>query len=205
MHNEKDNIGELFSKKFEKFEVKSSDQEWLELSSKLSKSNFLKFSFITFNVYYLMALVAFAGTATFTGIRNIQLSQKVQNLEQTVKSYQKQEEVTSSPAQYSDSVMSQPATSMEEIKPSKTINAKIENRKKEEPAIKEKSDEVEKNNNQPLPNSPAEVKDNSVKSAVMTSVDTTNKPRFRKVKKTLVVKPNPVVVKDTVVITKRLK
>lgn len=205
MHNEKDNIEELFSKKFEKFEDKPSDQEWLELSSKLSKSNFLKFSFITFNIYYLMALVAFAGTASFTGIRNIQLTQKVQKLEQTVKSYQKQGEVTSPPLQYSDSMKSQPATSIDEIKPSKTVNTKIENRKKEEPLIKEKSGELEKDVNQPLPNPPVVLKDNSVKPDAMSSIDTTNKPRFRKVKKILVVKPNPVVVKDTVVITKRLK
>jgi len=204
MHNEKDNIENLFSKKFEKFEVKSSDQEWLELSSKLSKTNFLKFSFITFNVYYLMVLVTFAGTATFTGIRNMQLYNKVEKLEQVVQSYQMKEQTNSSPATYSDSIKSKPAA-IEENKPAKTINTIIEDKKKAEPEIKVKAKEEEKTVSLPPVNPPMEVKDNSLKPEVPSSVDSASKPKFRMVKKTLVVKPKPIVLKDTVVITKRMK
>ena len=204
MHNEKDNIENLFSKKFEKFEVKSSDQEWLELSSKLSKTNFLKFSFITFNVYYLMVLVTFAGTATFTGIRNMQLSNKVEKLEQAVQSYQIKEQTNSSPATYSDSIKSLP-TAIEENKPAKNLNTIIETKKKDEPEIKVKAKEEEKTVSPPPVNLPMEVKDNSLKPEVPSSVDSASKPKFRMVKKTLVVKPKPIVLKDTVVITKRVK
>ena|ERR1035437_3382622 len=85
------NIEKLFSKKFEHFEVTTSDEDWRKLNSKLRRNNFLKFSLVTFNVYYLLALITFAGTATYSGLTNHKLSKKVDQLEKTIKTYKKKE------------------------------------------------------------------------------------------------------------------
>ncbi len=200
--DKKDDIEKLFSKKFEKFEVKSSEEEWIHLSSKLNKSNFLKFSFVTFNIYYLLVLATFAGTATFAGIKNIQLTKKVYRLEQTVQTYQNADQKKPLTDQSVDSAkvllpLFKPEESKEvtkvEIKPAN------ENRAKSiEPASSPK--------NRVSTEIPKEIKD-TVKAPIINinQSDTTIKNKVRKVKKTLVVKPKTVVIKDTVVVTKSFK
>jgi len=203
MQNEKDDIERLFSKKFEKFEVKTSEEEWLNISSKLSRSNFLKFSFTTFNIYFLLVLVTFAGTATFTGIRNSQLSKKIYKLERTIQSYQSKEHVHPA-STFTDSANIQLA--QPELKTDvKTVEFQKESNPKSIPEIKSQTDKP-KIKDVPLSSSEFEIKDTAQKVVINPSIrDTVQRTIVRKVKKTFVIKPKTVVVKDTIVITKSLK
>lgn len=83
MNDEKE-IGDLFSGKFENFEVKFSEEDWLKIKPKLRFSNFLRFNFYNFNIYYLLAIVLFAGTTTFSGISYYKLSKKTKQLEKQI-------------------------------------------------------------------------------------------------------------------------
>jgi hypothetical protein len=201
MSSRNDDIDKLFSKKFEKFEVKPSEGEWLELSPKLSRFNFLRFSFVTFNIYYLTVIVLFAGTATFTSVRNIQLSQKVDHLEQSLKIYQKNEETKkiSVPSPEVEDV-SKPVSSkthefaVKKSKPSKNVESSL-------PSTYSESENPEKHNTQ------KEIKDTAqISTQIFNRPDTLAKIKVKKIKKTFVIKPRVVIVKkDTVVITKRYK
>ncbi len=195
MYNEQD-IEKLFSKKFEKFEIKSSEEEWSRLSSKLSRSNFLKFSFVTFNVYYLLALLTFAGTATFTGYKNLRLTKEVKQLEQTIETYQKEK-----PTQVLSVPLDSDRINPQIIKANKSGDAKtaVGNN----PGLQGKNVNIEgvKPSNVVLA-----VKDTSRKiDSKPVQVDTTNSKKIKRVKKTIAIKKDKVVVKDTVVITKPSK
>lgn len=84
MDNEKDYIDNLYSDKFKNFEFQSSSEDWDLLNSKLSKSNFFKFSFATFNMYFLVGFISFAATASYLGVTNIKLSKKNEILENKI-------------------------------------------------------------------------------------------------------------------------
>lgn len=220
MYNEKDDIEQLFSKKFEKYEVKSSEQEWLELSGKLSKVNFQKFSLTSFNIYYLSVMIALAGTTTFLGIKNYQMARKIYHLESTLQSLQKKEQLlpqTDKPANYlevqkSESVRETDAT---HVYVDPRGKEKIENEK-----AKPKFNAAEKvgSNSKVQISTPAinqefqNQQDLAIKEANLKPTESTNKPdsvsqpRIKKVvKRTFVIKQKTVVVKDTVIVTKGIK
>jgi hypothetical protein len=184
------NIEKLFSKKFEHFEVKTSEEDWLTLNSKLKRSNFLKFSIVTFNVYYLLALLTFAGTATYSGFNNHKLTKKVNQLEQTIKTYQKSERIVPL-----DSVKK---TTLIEPDQKKTIQNTTP--LKTEPTLAKPSviKMLQPSTRVAINDSSLKINDNPLQ------VDT---PYVRKTKvvKSIVVKKSSVVLKDTMVIVKHSK
>jgi hypothetical protein len=216
MHNQEDQIEKLFSEKFEKYEVKSSEQEWLDISSKLNRVNFLKFSFVSFNIYYLAVIIAFAGTTTFTGIKNVELSNKVQRLEFSVRSYQKKEQLNTLPDNYVKPNENREAVPAGKLEKTDKIKDATEDKIKSE--IKSKT-EIDKDTKQliddpkitiPKPesgNQPNfEKKDADVISQPNRKTDSIIIPKTRRVvKHTFVIKPKPIILKDTVVVTKTIK
>jgi hypothetical protein len=90
MENEKNYIDKLYSDKFSKYESNISDDEWAKLSIKLSKVNFLKFSFTTFNAYFLLAIVTFVAAVIYFGINNFNISKKNEKLNDKIETFQDQ-------------------------------------------------------------------------------------------------------------------
>ena len=198
MSNRNDDIDKLFSKKFEKYEVKTSEEEWLELSPKLSRSNFLRFSYITFNIYYLSVIMVLAATVGFAGVKNYQLTQKLISLEQNVKTSSPKEKTISTPTspvetkkeEESKATVDQSSIIMT-TKPVQPVNSviSIKAKEKEQPNVKEERKDTAQLSSQNL-----------------TVSDSLSQIKIKKIKRTLVVKPRTVIVKkDTVIITKHHK
>jgi cell division protein FtsL len=179
--NQEIDIEKLFSGKFEHFEVNSSEEDWRQLSSRLKVSNFLKFSVMTFNIYYLVALFAFAGTATYSGIRNYALNKKIDQLETTIKAQEKKE--TNVSLSHSHLIINEPVKSEVKVNPKPVIQKKAANLE----IIPAKKT--------------ASFTDTIKIAADPLQIDTTYN-RKTKIKRTIVVKRDRVVIKDT---TKLLK
>jgi len=181
--NQEIDIEKLFSGKFEHFEVNSSEEDWLQLSSRLKVSNFLKFSVMTFNIYYLVALFAFAGTATYSGVRNYALNKKIDQLETTIKAQEKKETNVSPSHSNPNPIITEPVKSEVKVNPKPVIQKKAANLE----IIPAKKT--------------ASFTDTIKIAADPLQIDTTYN-RKTKIKRTIVVKRDRVVIKDT---TKLLK
>lgn len=84
MDSGKNYIDKLYSEKFEEFEMKTASDDWAALSTKLARANFIKFSLATFNVYYLAAMVVLTATVVFFAVTNLNLNDKIENLENKI-------------------------------------------------------------------------------------------------------------------------
>jgi hypothetical protein len=93
MEYDEDYIDKLYSDKFSKRESNISTDDWDKLSAKLGKTNFLKFSFTTFNAYFLSAIISFAAAATYMGVSNVSLSKKIEKLENKIEVLQEQQKI----------------------------------------------------------------------------------------------------------------
>jgi hypothetical protein len=196
--NDEQNIEKLFSKKFEKFEIKSSDEEWTRLSSKLSMSNFLRFSFATFNVYYLLALICFAGTAAITCINNYNLTKKIEHLEQSIETYQKRDSIRNLPTVPIDSAHLYEDAIKNTPEHKKEINTDL--------SIKNTPESAKKDENLNQPSNMLEtIQDTTKKKEIKPTQSDSVSHKMKKVKKTVTIKKESVVVKDTIVITKQNK
>jgi hypothetical protein len=185
------NIEKLFSKKFEHFEVTTSEEDWLKLNSKLKRNNFLKFSLVTFNVYYLLALITFAVTATFSGLNNHKLTKKVDQLEKTIKTYQKKEFILPPDSVKNGVIFMEPDQK-------KKIQNKTPLKAEPNPAKSATMKMLQPLNHMAINDSSLKINDNPIQ------IDTLY-VRKTKVVKNIVVKKNSVVVKDTMVIIRELK
>ena len=196
-------IDKLFLKKFGSFEAKTSEEEWRALSPKLSRFNFLKFSFVTFNVYYLMLLTALAGTVAYSGVKNMELSKKVRTLEQNLKNQESQ------PQEETINQSSTPTEALDKNEP-EAVSTQSQTGKKSNTSLNSNTltsvvpvqdEEKEK------PVSKEEIKDTAhIAVPQLVKPDSLSVSKIKRIKKTLVVKPQVVIVKkDTVVITKRRK
>lgn len=183
-------IANLFSKKFEKFQVQTSNEEWARLNSKLNRLNFVKFSFATFNIYYLIVIVGLAGTVTYSSISYINLSKKLKSLEKEIGT-----DIT-----YKNETPSLPHA---------TNGAKdVIKRLDQEKEKKADSDFNHGDNKQVKPEKSkkienSEINKESFKEVVAPPIQTdTLKPPIKRVKKIISIKPTQVVIKDTVIIIK---
>lgn len=59
----KDRIEALYQKKFSTYKVESSSGEWAAISGKVTAMNFTRFSWLHFNLYYLIAILVILGTS----------------------------------------------------------------------------------------------------------------------------------------------
>jgi hypothetical protein len=191
MENENDYLDKLYSTKFEKFEVQSSDDDWNKLNSKLGKSNFLKFSFASFNVFYLAAFLSFAGTASYFGVNNAIQSKKIDSLEKKIDVLKKKVENQEENLVLTDSA---------KIKKIENETIILLQNKQIQPTSFDKKVNI-------LTNKPEiTLKKDSVFQKIDSSV--INKPQIQKinkVKKTVFVKKDTVFVKDTIRIKKKVK
>jgi len=195
MDSEKDYIDKLYSEKFEKFEFHSSGDDWSKLNGKLGKSNFLKFSFATFNIFFLGALLAFAGTATFLGVTNIKKSEKIEELEKKVEIFQEKE--NKSIPSLVDSIIIENQDNRTEISDEiKALNAANKNE------VLQKLSETKEKTIAPE----IVIKKDSVHAKTDSATHIKSEPpKINKVKKTIFIKKDKVVLKDTVVIKKKEK
>lgn len=202
MHNEEEYIKDLYSKKFENFEVKTSDDQWLKLNSKLKRKNFMRFSISTINVFYLTMFVVFAGSAVYFGINNQHLSKRIQDIENDVNSIG-----------LKDSLIREP---QEEVKLADTVTFKnfhvdtISNQRHKVKTIKKNLSKPEFVKDTMMNVTSPELIDHVKDSSFNIAPDTTEisipvKPVVKHVKKTVLVKQNKVVIKDTVVIKRSSK
>jgi hypothetical protein len=222
MHNDKDDIEQLFSKKFEKYEAGSSEQEWLDLSVKLSKVNFLKFSFVSFNIYYLAVIITLAGTTAYSGFKNHQLSRKVHQLESSIQSIQQEKQLNSTTDKPVNSLEIKKLNDVaitDDARKDKTAatvaKSKIEIEDKpmakKDASIRGKStDDFRPQINEAKAESPtkqnAEIEQNKKETVSNEMSDSISETKIKKiVKKTLVIKHKSVIVKDTVIVTKTIK
>jgi hypothetical protein len=90
MYNDDDYIENLYSTKFDDFNSQTSKEEWNKLDIKLSRANFLKFSFTSFNVFYLAVFMSFAGMASYFGVTSYLQSKKIEALENDIALLRKQ-------------------------------------------------------------------------------------------------------------------
>jgi hypothetical protein len=246
MQNEKDNIEKLFAEKFGNFESQTSEKDWNSLYAKLRIANFMKFSVATFNIYFLVTLVALAGTTAFFGINNAILSGKVKHLENSIQksSLQNAENRTSdflvdtvnipsgltnreeannsvknihqnsSDANEANVSFDTKSTSADKINPGKSISKKLINpspltnsatlKERNDIAKKSTNDRTDENclgteNKNLLPDSSVTANSDTLKTIA------TDSKKIKKVKKTVLIKQDKVVVKDTIIIKKTLK
>ncbi len=194
MDNEMNNIDKLYAKKFSKFESQISAEDWTKLSTKLSKTNFLKFSFTTFNAYFLSAIVTFAAAATYFGVTNINLSNKNKKLEEKIEILQEKQ-------------------IKNDIEPLLIDTFDIEGPQHEE--------QFEVDNDNIIATKPIEtttankefLEKQQEKDSINTKIDTTSilepdtqsipQKKIIRVKKMVYVKQNKVIVKDTVTVKKK--
>lgn len=202
MHNEEEYIKDLYSKKFENFEVKTSDDQWLKLNSKLRRKNFMRFGISTINIFYLTIFFVFAGSTVYFGINNQHLSKRILDLENDANSVGLKDSLS--------------PKLEEEVKVIDTVSIEslhadtISNQKHKVKTVKKNVSKPEfvkdTMKNVLYPELNDHVKDSSFnKGSDTTHVRIPAKPVVKHVKKTVLVKQNKVVIKDTVVIKRSSK
>ena len=220
MENKKNYIENLYSEKLGKFEYQTNNADWEALSAKLSKTNFMKFSFATFNVFYLGALLAFAGSSAYLGIANYTLSSKIQLLESKIEILSKNEEFLKRNISIPNTFENQNVTlennkAINNKKTTKIANNEIVNKNAKTNSPQNKISTSQPSLHTKLANTNEAVntipQQASVKGEItnntIDSLSTTNyePQKIKRVLKTIFVKQNNVVLKDTVVIKKKLK
>lgn len=200
MSTQKDDIEQLFSAKFEKFEIQSSEEEWNRLSAKLRWSNFLKFNITSFNIYYLAALITLTGILVWVSILHVDSSKQHFITPDSIPAIQEQ---------VKGPILPQNIDSTKSIKQLEQTSKNEKEKKKEPyeaptinclPSIAE-----------PVVNIPVETSaTDSIKVEIpneglkLQSPDTLTKPRIRKIRKVRVIQPDAVIVRDTVNISKQV-
>ncbi len=180
MENIDNKIDNYFLKKFESFKVEDSEKDWNILFAKLSKNKFLKFNAHNLNIYFLTGILLISGIATYSSLNNIQLNTQVKHLQHIIqdnsnKNNQQNLKPGMSGNQYKN--VREPSTSSS-LSFNYTLQTKYIN--KVQAISKNNSDSIQKINS-------ANLQD-----------DTTLKPKVKKIKKVIIVKPKNVIVKDTV-------
>ncbi len=196
MGKDKDYIDKLYSDKLSKFESNISAEDWTKLSTKLSRVNFFKFSLTSFNAYFLSAIVSFAAAAAYFGTNNLNLSEKIELLENKIELLQELQQ------KQQDKNESLPLDTFKVEEP--IIVEKVETKNEENITSPPKKEiiETEQQSEKLKIDSTAIKKD----SLVATKSDTsTIKPKknIRRIKKQVIIKQDKVVIKDTVVIKKK--
>ncbi|HEX2937084.1 MAG TPA: hypothetical protein VHO72_17145 [Bacteroidales bacterium] len=193
-------IEKLFSGKLKNYQVAGSDADWQKISRKLGRNNFLKFSVVTFNIYYLSAIILFAGAASYSGVRNYTLNHKVQNLESSIEVYHKTGVMPNIEENIDTAQVPEPE--QQELIQSTTIPS-LELRKVAEPT--HKADDAKERAIADTAITPKadttkiEMPKESKKDSIMAG------KRVKRVKKTVYVKPSDVIKRDTVIISKPRK
>lgn len=199
--NSSHDIEKLFSSKLKNYQVTASDADWQKISRKLGRTNFLKFSVVTFNVYYLSAILLFAGTATYSGVKNYTLNHKVQKLEKSIAVYHKTGVFPEIEEAIDTTLVPEPEEP--ELMQSTTLPS-LELKKISESSHNAKPDAKHAALTDTVVTPKADsVKTEAPKENKMDSVSV--EKRVKRVKKTIYVKPTDVVKRDTVIISKPRK
>jgi hypothetical protein len=196
MENENDYIDKLYSGKFEKFEVQSVDEDWTRLNSKLGKSNFLKFSFASFNVFYLAAFLSFAGTAGYLGVHSAAQSAKIDSLEKKI------EVLIEKVEKQDDLLILTDSASIEEVEintDENKTNFPIQNIEIQKTPVNSKEITLK---NAPEISIKADTVDQKTDSSI---INKSSVQKINKVKKTVFVKKDKVLITDTVRIKQNQK
>lgn len=193
-------IEKLFSSKLKNYQVSASEGDWQKISRKLGRNNFLKFSVVTFNIYYLSAILLFAGTASYSGIRNYSLNHKVKKLEQSIAIYHKSGVLPNIEEPIDTAEIAEPEEP--ELIQSTTMPS-LEMKRISEPAHK-----VTEENKTLVADTFVIPKADTAKMNIPTDFkkdSVATEKRVKRVKKTIYVKPTDVVKRDTVIISKPSK
>jgi hypothetical protein len=205
MDTHKNDIEKLFSTKFERFEIQPSEKEWLNLSSKLSRMNFWKFSSASFNIYYLVVIIALAGTVVWLSVSNIQLSGKIDLLRDALRTNKENDRIPTTPA--TNSISPVISSNPHPAKHTEALPLPVQSKTKKE-MLPIKESDLKKGE---LPSIPDQKNKDSIRNItpivplIKPTADTSVKNTVKIIKKVLIVKPKPVVIKDTVRITRPSK
>lgn len=206
---------ELYSEKFEKFEFQTSNEDWDKLNSKLSKSNFFKFSFATFNMYFLIGFISFAATASYLGVTNIKLSKKNEILKNKIEVLIEQQNENEAFPVIADSVAIENFEDEQEVDIEQEAEDNIgtievpENNKDNKvkvilPQLSSKNDSV-----YAKPDSSSVMLSSEKNSTIVkpdsSSVIVPKTQKVKRVKKTIYIKKDKVIITDTVVIKRKIK
>ena len=83
------NIDDLYSNSLNDYRKKSETGEWEMLSRRVKRGNFLSFSFVRMNVYYVLLFFSVTAFAGYSTVRTMLLERKVETLNQTVSAYKR--------------------------------------------------------------------------------------------------------------------
>ena len=194
MKKDNDYVDKLYSDKFSKFESNISSDDWTKLSTKLGKTNFLRFSFTTFNAYFLSAIISFAAVAAYFGVNNVNLSNKIEKLEDKIEVLIEQQNLNDKePLLHDTFTIEEPKMNVQdEITDKVVVKTKPLNKVKNEIELFPEKAKID---------STIMLSD----SLAIAKPDTTIvKPKkVIRIKKTVYVKQNQVIIKDTVKIKKQ--
>ncbi len=83
-----DNIDDFFKDAFSTHNIKDGEISWFDIDKKVSRNNFLRFSIVNFNVYYLITIVCTVLLTGYVGLENFRtkkiLENNLQNQQRTV-------------------------------------------------------------------------------------------------------------------------
>lgn len=207
MNNKMDDIDKLYSDKFENFEFHSSDDEWGKLSSKLAKANFLKFSYSTFNIYYLTAIFGFFAFLVYLGLiifpttAEFDPQQKFPGKLMELKTVVEKQEFAS------DSTMKTSVQDEQTIQKDSKAKEIYQDAKIDSLVAK---DILKRETSKLISSDVKESLDKNHDSLTLSKSDTSDviiqqTPKIKRVKKTIVIRKDQVIVTDTVKIKKREK
>lgn len=216
MENSNNAIEKLYSTTFTDFEDTPPNEDWSALSTKLDRVNFLKFSFSSFNVFYLFALLTLICSTAYLGVNNYLLLTKNTLLEMQIETLNRsahindvldQTNITHIP----NDVHGKINTSTESLKniqnsmSSSNVNQQFEANNRSIFESVPMSDINSTKISEPAIVKPDVAKSNDTKMTIEASIPDSStlnlapSNAIRKVRKTIYVKQNHVIVKDSII------
>jgi len=203
MGSEQNYIDKLYSDKFGGFEMQSSAEDWAALSTKLGKANFLKFSFATFNAYYLTVIIVLTITAIFFVATNLNLNNKIEDLENQIEELNQPEIINLEQAPIIDSNLVEPDVKEVATIDKNALKREIKKNQQEDVNVSENQElKPERNKSSIEKDTTSVIKPIVVEKSDSIAAKAPTK-KIKRIKKTVFVKKEPVIVNDTVTINKK--
>jgi hypothetical protein len=184
MKNEIENIDLIFRQKLSNSSLNVPKDEWKVLDKTLSFRNFLKFSLNHINIYYVSIFSAILFTAGAQFVQNHRLKNEIKKMEIIIRNNFDQKPVISIPAQHENNNLSIELKKGNQYSPIEKRNIIIQN------SISKKPDNLIYDSTKITAEPVIQIND---------SVNSNKQKNIRVVKKTIYIKNNPVIIRDTVI------
>ena len=199
-----DDIDKLYSDKFENYQFQLKGYEWIKLSSKLNVANFLKFSFTTFNAYFLGIIVSFFALSAFLGFGYLNKSNEIDNIKNNLENVIPPNSKNELPQLLHDTILIK--NSVDEV-----IIKDIQNPKEQNTSISppQENDTLKKGFMEKSTISVGDSLNQNLDTFSVSNSDNSDNlkeiPKIKRVKKTIYIKKDQVIVTDTIKIKKEVK